>query len=327
MRKSGWIYSISGLAALALFLLPAGATAQTTSDTSDVIHAHDQESARTKLAPEAGRKAAIAEAEAAKTPRMPDGHPDLNGSWIPPQVFCNDAGKCHLAIPNAGYTVFIDDKGVLHAHRIEAGDDAPVAGNSLQTFDLDERRDKNPNKPPYKQEYLAKVANLNLNANQVDPHVLCHPDGPREGPPQQIVQGPNAAAFLYANGENGNYWRIIPTDGRKHRDDLDNSYFGDSVAHWEGDTLVVDTVGYNDDSWLGGDGWFHSTALHLVEHITRKGNLLTYQATFEDPQVWTKPWVKQPNTLLLDTLPDAQIAEVARCVNEDLHHLVNHDHF
>jgi hypothetical protein len=279
----------------------------------------------------------IKESESVPTPKLPDGHVDLTGRWTNAQVVCDKSGNCKLATGAAltGYVRYVSKDGIVHADRptrelpseVKSTYESETSSRYFELFDGDARRAANPNKPPYKPELMAKVADLDLHENEVDPHILCHPDGPREGPPGRIMESPGMLAFLYANGENGNYWRVIPTDGRKHRDDLDPSYFGDSVSHWEGDTLVVDTTGYNDDSWLGGDGWFHSEDLHMVEHISRKGNILHYQVTFEDPQVFTRPWIKEPVTLILNTAPDSEIAEVPRCQNEDIGHIVNHDHF
>ena len=256
-----------------------------------------------------------------RQPRLPDGHPDLNGRWV-------GAGG------DGGYTVFKDNDGIIHADRVErtfstSNADQEKNGASYHYYDqlrYDERLANDPNKPPYKSEFLAKVKDLDIHENQIDPHILCHPDGPREGPPGRIVQANGTVIFLYANGENGDFWRIIPTDGRPHRTDLDDSYFGDSIGRWDGDTLVVDTTGFNEDTWLGSAGWFHSTALHEVERVTRKGNILTYQATFEDPKVWTIS-VKPTSTLMLNSDPEGEIAETAPCENRDIGHLVNHDHF
>ena len=78
------------------------------------------------------------------------------------------------------------------------------------------------------------------------------------------------------------------TDGRSVTD-VDPSYFGDSVGHWEGDTLVVDVTHLNDETWLANGGYFHTDALHVVERYTRQGNTLRYEATAEDPNVMTKP--------------------------------------
>jgi hypothetical protein len=108
---------------------------------------------------------------------------------------------------------------------------------------------------------------------------------------------------------------------------LDPSYFGDSVGHWDGDTLVVDVNGFNDDTWFGGDGWFHSDQLHVVERLTRKGNTLRYEVTVEDPMVLTKPWALAPRVIRLSTKPEDEIFEMAPCTALDKSHYVNHDHF
>jgi hypothetical protein len=184
--------------------------------------------------------------------------------------------------------------------------------------------------PSYKPEFLAKVQDLNVHENEVDPAFHCHPAGvPRMGPPRQIVQTPGLMVFLYMS-ENGAPYRVIPTDGRKHRPDVEPSYSGDSVGHWEGDTLVVDVNRFNDDTWLGEDGWFHTTQLHVVERFTRVGDVLKYQVTIEDPGVLTKPWVKKMVDLKLNTDPSDLISDAtsieAPCIEVDSPHIVNHDH-
>jgi hypothetical protein len=71
------------------------------------------------------------------------------------------------------------------------------------------------------------------------------------------------------------------------------------VGHWEGDTLVVDVIGFNDETWLAGTGTFHSEDLHVVEKFKRVDyNTIQYEATIEDPKVLTKPWVMR-NTIML----------------------------
>ena len=149
-------------------------------------------------------------------------------------------------------------------------------------------RAKDANKPPYKPELAAKVKDLSDRQSQEDPAFYCKPAGvPRMGAPSQILQMPGQVVFLYAT----NLFRLVPTDGRPHRTDIDTSYMGDSVGRWDGDTLVVDVNNLNDDTWLGPDGYFHTEAMHVVERLTRNGDTLTYQATVEDPNVFTKPWV------------------------------------
>jgi len=85
----------------------------------------------------------------------------------------------------------------------------------------------------------------------------------------------------------------------KHPDDMIPSYMGDSIGRWEGDTLVVDTAGFNDKTWLIGTGTFHTEALHVTERYTRVDkDQINYDVTMEDPGVLTKPWVIHSNLML-----------------------------
>ena len=85
--------------------------------------------------------------------------------------------------------------------------------------------------------------------------------------------------------------RLIPTDGRQHIPQNIRQLQGDSVGHWEGDTLVVDVSSFNEETWFDRAGDFHSDALHVVERYTpRSPDTLTYEATIEDPKVFTRPW-------------------------------------
>jgi len=103
----------------------------------------------------------------------------------------------------------------------------------------------------------------------------------------EIVQGRDRVVILY---EYPHLFRVIPTDGTPHPADPDPTWMGDSVGRWEGDTLVVDTVGFNDKTELPG-GYKHTEALHLVERFHRTDfNNLDYEATVEDPNVFEKPW-------------------------------------
>jgi hypothetical protein len=80
-------------------------------------------------------------------------------------------------------------------------------------------------------------------------------------------------------------------DGREHPKDLDPSFFGHSVGHWEGDSLVVDSVVFNERFWLTREGMPHTTALHLTERFTRTDyDTLKYEATIDDPGAYTRPW-------------------------------------
>ena len=92
----------------------------------------------------------------------------------------------------------------------------------------------------YKPQFLAKVKELQDDQINVDPAFQCGPPGvPRLGPPQRIVQTPREIVMLY-DDLNGNFFRLVPTDGRKHRTGIEPSANGDSVGRWEGDTLVIE---------------------------------------------------------------------------------------
>jgi hypothetical protein len=85
--------------------------------------------------------------------------------------------------------------------------------------------------------------------------------------------------------------RNIPMDGSGHPDGLPDTWMGDSRGHWEGDTLVIDVRNFNDQTWFDRAGNFHSDALHVVERYTLAGaDHIQYEATIEDPMVFTKPW-------------------------------------
>lgn len=111
--------------------------------------------------------------------------------------------------------------------------------------------------------------------------------------PFQIVQTPKLILMIF---EYPNSIRWIPTDGRAHPVDPDPSWMGDSVAHWEGDTLVVDSIGFNDKTEIS--GYMHTEDLHVVERYRRLENgSLEYNVTVEDPNVFTRPWVLPARTL------------------------------
>jgi hypothetical protein len=114
------------------------------------------------------------------------------------------------------------------------------------------------------------------------------PDTIGEPYPIQIVQTPTQVVILY---EAGDYFRVIPLDGRGHPKNLDPTWMGNSVGHWEGDTLVVDVIGVNDKVGVG--EYRHTTAYHLVEKFQRTSyDTLKYSATIEDPNVFTAPWTE-----------------------------------
>ncbi|MGH9239894.1 MAG: hypothetical protein ACRD3G_17770 [Vicinamibacterales bacterium] len=152
-------------------------------------------------------------------------------------------------------------------------------------------------RPLYKPEHWGKVIELDMWTNKYDPVMTCQPLGvPRQGAPRRIWQTENDITFLYQGGDaGGGYgeYRIIPTDGRKHAPDanLDLTYMGVAVGRWEGDTLVVESVGFIDTTWIGRGGYFHSSEMRVTEKFRREGDAIFYDVTVEDPEVLVEPLV------------------------------------
>ena len=124
---------------------------------------------------------------------------------------------------------------------------------------------------------------------------------------------------------NTNQFRIIPIDGRGH-DPVraqDISYFGDPVGRWEADTLVVESVGFTDSTWIasgsvgGGGGYFHSYDMKVTERLRREADTLHYQATVEDPTVLLQPWAMNAMELHLNPDPKAYVQEGDQCYQAD----------
>jgi len=122
------------------------------------------------------------------------------------------------------------------------------------------------------------------------------PGGPRQflGPQGfQFVEQRDLGRILVLLGDGDRNWRIINTDGRPvaQAADVVSSYYGTSVGHWEGDTLVVDSVGYNEKFWFHPFGLPHTEGLHLTERFTRTDlSTMKYEAIVDDPRTYTKPW-------------------------------------
>jgi hypothetical protein len=136
--------------------------------------------------------------------------------------------------------------------------------------------------------------------------------------PFQIVETPKEVVITY---ESFHAFRIIPiNDKLQHPTDLVPTWMGDSVARWDGDTLVVDATGFNDKTWLSGTGSFHSEDLHVEERFTlNSDDTITYVATVTDPKVLTKPWT---TGALLRRPPNTRVEEY-ECIenNQDAPHM------
>lgn len=162
----------------------------------------------------------------------------------------------------------------------------------------------------------------NLTAT-IDPESLCIIGGiPRHdasGLPFEVLQGAKKVAFLYWYS----YYRLIPIDAkRKHSDDPDPSFFGEELGRWEGDTLVVDSIGFKDEKvWIDENANPHSDALHVVERWTRPDlDHIHVEARIEDPKFYTKPFTYSRTWVL--GKPDEEIEEYSCSENNvDKDHL------
>jgi len=226
------------------------------------------------VAPLAGQQA-----PAYRAPRTPDGHPDLNGIW----QANNEANwdiQMHVARPalalRAGPYGPVPAAAVLALGAV--GSVPPgmgiVEGNEI----------------PYTPAALAQKKKNQEAWLTSDPEIKCYlPGVPRATYmpyPFQIFQSPKAffIAYEYAGATRNVYLKDpgpAPVD----------SWMGQSVGKWEGETFVIDVTGFNDSSWFDRSGNFHSESLHVVERYTRTSpDVITYEATIEDPKTFTKPW-------------------------------------
>ena len=254
--------------------------------------------------PTPNRSAQRAQTASVPTPRTPDGHPDLSGRWGGGGGGGASAGTIR-AVDAQGKTVEFKNAAEAQAAgatKIFARNYAPRHGNpTYAERDAGMRQRLFVNPPLYKPEFWDKVQYLDVNGNYEDSNFKCMPAGvPRMGPPIKIVQAATEVILLY--GEK-NTWRVVPTDGRPHDavNSKDQTYLGDSVARWDGETLVVDVVGFNEDTWLGWPGWFHTNEMRVEERFRREGNTLHYQATVYDPTVLMETWKMEPRTLQLNS--------------------------
>jgi|SRR5688572_4511943 len=128
-----------------------------------------------------------------------------------------------------------------------------------------------------------------------EPYTRCKPAG---GPRQfmspyglEIVELPELKRIFVFNISNAQSYRTIYMDGRSHPKDLKPSFMGHSIGRWDGDTLVIDSVGFNEDFWMNRDGLPHTSQLHLTERLTRTDfDTLNYEVTIDDPGAYTAPW-------------------------------------
>jgi len=138
--------------------------------------------------------------------------------------------------------------------------------------------------------------------NELEPHTRCKPSG---GARQfvtpygtEIVEIPELQRIFVMDIGGPHTYRTIFMDGRPHPTDLIPTYYGHSIGHWEGDTLVVDTVGFNEGFWMDRAGSPHTEKLHFMERFTRTDfNTMRYEVTVDDPGAYTATWSAGPFSL------------------------------
>jgi hypothetical protein len=196
-------------------------------------------------------------AAVAAVPRTAEGKPDLSGIW--------------QAMNSAAWDIqdHAARKGVPAGRGVVVGNEIPY-----QAWAAVRQRD-----------------NLAHNATS-DPEAKCYlPGVPRityMPYPFQILQTPSNVMLLY---EYVHATRTVYMDGTPHPPGHIDWWMGDSRGRWDGDTLVVDVVDFNDETWFDRTGNFHSDELHLIERYTPMDrDHITYEVTIQDPKVFTKPW-------------------------------------
>jgi hypothetical protein len=218
-------------------------------------------------------------------PRWPDGHvrlgvvPGETGYW---------SSTAASFLEETGANVRMNFEGLL-ANIGDAGKVAPFQPWAKGLYE-------------YRQKTLLKD----------DPLASCLPPG---GPRQfqvpygiQIVEQPEKQRVFVMSGGGNHNWRLIHLDARAHQpEDVIPTYYGDSVGKWEGDTLVIDTLGFNERFWFTNGGMPHTENLHLTERLSRPDfNTLKYEVRVDDPGAYTRPW---SGSWTLQWIPNQEIDE------------------
>ena len=215
-------------------------------------------------------------------PRTADGHPDLSGVWFP-----NSAGR-----------------QVQRAY--------PIDPAARRQFDPKVTPEEKPVFKAGAQEKYSKPRMYGECTIPGTPGTLLQENSLTW--PIQMIQTPGRLVLMI---EYPMDFRVIHTDGRPHPKDPDPTFNGNSVAHWEGDTLVIDSIAL-DNRIPNFGGWFHSEEEHVIERISRPSkNYIVYQTTIEDPLVLEKPWKSAPRRWSLSVVPDDDLDEFFCTTNEE----------
>jgi hypothetical protein len=229
---------------------------------------------------------------AAPAPRASNGKPDLSGVW---QVEPTPAEEMKRLFGD------LSPDSAL-------GDSSSAFSKYLVNILLDFKPEESPLRPEF-------ADLVRQRAKQETPLIHCLPIGI---PADDLLPGPfkiiQTPGMTLIRNEYENTFRQIYTDGRKPPADPEPLWLGYSVGRWDGDTLQVDSVGFNDKGWLDGIGHPHSEALHVTERFRRRDfGHLDVQVTIDDPKVYTKPFSVKFTELLL---PDSDVTEYFCAENE-----------
>jgi hypothetical protein len=226
----------------------------------------------------------------AKAPRTPDGKPDLSGVW-------------QVEPPPPGEIERLYGKDVANGPLATAGDDVNLHSKYFMNIFIDYKRGEEPITPAAR----AAMTRPSQGGGERPALSYCLPTGmPNRwffDRPLTIFQTPKQLGIFY---EADGAFREIHTDGRKLPPDPFPSWMGYSTGHWEGDTLIVDSNGYNDRTRLSG-GYPHSEAMHIQERFHRRDfGHLDIDITIDDPAMLTKPVTVKVTELLL---PNSDMVE------------------
>src|SRR5438552_3370249 len=240
--------------------------------------------------------------------------------WLLPVLLCAQ----WLDFPTPGIPRTADGKPNLTAPAPRTSDGKPDLSGLWQPevnpyrFDvIQDLKDEGIFRPAAEAIFMARVKDFRRD----DPVTNCLPGGPSEmiNTTYRVIQSPTVVALLYESGT-GRY-RQIYMDGRKLPKDPNPTWLGYSVGHWEGDTLVVESAGFNDRTWLDRAGHPHSENLRVTERFWRVDfGHMQYQITFDDPATLTKPLTL---SLAVNYRPDTDMLEnVCNENNRDKVHMV-----
>jgi hypothetical protein len=202
-------------------------------------------------------------------PRASDGHPDLSGVWWP-----NRTGIPHVE------------------NQVDPGDKFGVDPAALRQFDARATPEERPSFQPWAQDKIKAMSTTQSELAKLS--VNCVP----RGLPAIWLSNTYAIQFIQTPGqlvqliEVLNNFRVIKTNGEPTPKYPEPLFHGNPSAHWEGDTLVIESVGFDERTFVSNNGtWFHSDALKVTERLSRPSmNYLNVQIIVEDPKVLTKPW-------------------------------------